>query len=174
MTHGKRIGATIVAAAAILAMGLGAPGAAQARGFRGRIVIRPYVGFGFGPFWGPYWGSAWWGPWGGYWGPDGYPERGPSLGEAMIAGFGALDMNVKPKQAEVWVDGSYVAEAQHLDGSPTYLWLKKGEHQIQVYKGGYVTFHDKVNVRAGTLTKLKVRLEKGASSPPSEKAAPDA
>jgi hypothetical protein len=186
MTHWKRIGATVVATAAILGMGLGVPSNAEARGdhdhdavgprvFVGRSFgFRPYFGLGLGfgsywsPYWSPYWSSYWWGPWGSpYWGPyPYYPEAQPSLGYAMMEGFGAVDMNVKPNQAEVWVDGSYVAEAKDLDGSPTYLWLKAGDHDIQVYKGGYVTFQEKVNVRAGVRTELKVRLDRGVSEPP--------
>jgi hypothetical protein len=185
--HWKRTFATVVATAAILGMGLATPLKAEARGdhdhdhdafgprtfIGGSFAARPYfgVGLGFGPYWGGYWGpywSSWWGPWGSpYWGPyPYYPETGPSLGYAMINGYGAIDMHVKPNQAEVWVDGSFVAEARNLDGTPTYLWLKTGDHEIQVYEGGYVTVQRKIDVRAGTRTDLNINMEKGVSVPP--------
>ena len=103
---------------------LGLPASAEAHGHHGGV----YVGVGFGGFygWGPYWGWGapyWgWGPW-----PYAYGAPGGSaLGYAMMSGMGALDMSVNPKQAEVWVDGKYVADARDLDGDPSYLWLKRG------------------------------------------------
>jgi len=185
MTQGKKIGAALVAAAAMLCVG--APARADAHGDRddgaahafGRgHAIRPYFGLGFGygygPYWGPYWANGWGGPWGWggpYWGPGYYAEPGPSLGYAMIQGFGAIEMHVKPKQAQVWVDGKYVAQARDLDGSPTYLWLKAGDHDIQVYEQGYVTFNEKVDVRAGVRKPLDIRLEAGPSQPPTPQTA---
>lgn len=186
-THWTRTLATAVAMAAILGMGLATSAKADERGehadhdrgfIGGSFAYQPYYGFGlgFGPYWGGYWGPYWssyWGPWGSpYWGPSPYyPQPGPSLGYAMINGYGAIDMHVKPKQAEVWVDGKFVAEARNLDGSPTYLWLKSGDHEIQVYEGGYVTVQRKVDVRPGTRTDLNVNMEKGVSVPPGTKKA---
>jgi hypothetical protein len=185
MTQGKRIGAAIVAAAAMLCLGV--PARADAHGdrddhahaFRWGHAFRPYFGlgygYGYGPYWGPYWANGWWGPWGWggpyAWGPGYSPDRGPTLGYAMMEGFGAIEVHARPKQAQVWVDGNYVAEARDLDGTPTDLWLKKGEHEIQVYQEGYVTFHEKVNVRAGVRMKLDVRLQEGPSQPPTPQTA---
>jgi len=178
--QGKRIGATVVAAAAILGMCLGAATPADAHEAESHeakrsVVVRPYLGIGFGHYWGPYWGGGWWGPWGGpFWGPYANEPSGPTLGQAMIAGFGAVDMNVKPNKAEVWVDGKYIAEARDLDGRPTYLWLKDGDHDIQLYEHGYVTVDKDVTVRAGTMTDLNVRLEQGTSVQPNTEAQPHA
>ena len=36
------------------------------------------------------------------------------MNAAMIAGFGAVELNVKPNRADVWVDGRYVGEARDL------------------------------------------------------------
>jgi hypothetical protein len=35
---------------------------------------------------------------------------GIDMGAALIAGFGAVNMNVKPGEAEVWIDGQKVGE----------------------------------------------------------------
>jgi len=128
---------------------------------------------GFGPYWGgPYWRAGWWGPgwWGPYWSYPYYPESGVALHSAMLAGYGAVKVDAKPKQAEVWADGRPVAEARDLDGTPSYLWLKEGEHRIQIYKGGFVTFDQTIDVHAGMRTELRARLEPGPSLPPSGKA----
>jgi hypothetical protein len=125
-------------------------------------------GLGLGFYWAPYWtGSALWGPWGEYWGPS-YPEDGPSLSQALIEGYGAVDMDVRPGRAEVWVDGRYVAEARDLDGSPSYLWLTAGDHEVEIYRDGYVTFTGDVEVRPGAITPMRVDLVRGFSEPPGE------
>jgi hypothetical protein len=89
------------------------------------------------------------------------------MGSALMAGYGGIKTNVNPKQAEVWADGKPVAEARDLDGTPSYLWLNAGEHRIQIYEGGYVTYDQMIDVHAGMLTNLKVNLEPGPSVPPS-------
>lgn len=163
----KRAG-TLAAAAALASAALLLPQPAEAHGrggFRGGPIFvggafyGPHFGFG----WGPYWG---WGPWAPYWGYGPYYRPAIDLNFAMMAGFGAVEMDVKPGQAEVWVDGKYVAEARDLDGTPSFLWLKEGAHRVQVYKGGYVTFDERIDVQPGVQKELKLRLEKGESEPP--------
>jgi hypothetical protein len=172
----KGIGATLVAAAVLVGMSFAAPSTAEARTeFGGHAFdgmhVRPrlavwggYWGGWWGPYWGPYWGGGWWGP--GWWGYSYEPEGGISMGSALMAGYGAVKTNVNPKQAEVWADGKPVAEARNLDGTPSYLWLKAGEHKIQIYESGYVTYDQMVDVHAGMRTELRVNLVPGQSVPP--------
>jgi hypothetical protein len=117
----------------------------------------PYYGFGY--------------PYGfGFGAPFFYPpEGGIDMGAALVAGYGAVDLNAKPGEAEVWVDGKYVAEAKDLDGYPAFLWLPEGAHKIVLYKGGYQRFEEEIDVRRGMRRDLKVRLEKGEAVPPGEK-----
>ena len=167
MAFWKRTVAVVGPAAALALITLSPQEAfAQGRGghrgpvFVGRgVYASPYFGFGYG--FGPYWGP---------WGPYAYaPAGGIDMGAALIAGFGAVDLNVKPGQAEVWVDGKYVAEAKDLDGYPSYLWLSEGPHRIVVYKGGFASFDEEVDVRRGIRSDLKVRLEKGDAQPPGQR-----
>ena len=159
------VGSLAVAALLVAAFSLPAP--AEARGRHGAV----YVGAGFGGFygWGPYWGwgAPYWG-WGWGWGPGPYSYGGgPALlGYAMMAGMGGLDVDAKPNRAEVWVDGKFVADARDLDGDPSYLWLEKGPHHIAVYKAGFKTFEDDIDVTRGVKRELKLRLEPGDSLPP--------
>jgi hypothetical protein len=180
MTHWMRQGTMLLAAAGLVAVTFGAPSKAEARDNDGHGVVRvyhgfrPYFGVHYGHWGGPYWGAGWWGP--GWWGPGWgwgypyYPEGSISMHAAMLAGYGAIKIDAKPKQAEAWADGKPIAEARDLDGTPSYLWLKEGEHRIQIYKGGFVTFDQKVDVHAGMRTELRVQLEPGPSVPPSSKA----
>ena len=97
------------------------------------------------------------------------PEGVDTMTVAKMTGWGALELNVKPNRADVWVDGKYVGEARDLDGYPSYLWLEKGPHRLAIYKGGYRTFEEDVDVERGVLKDLKVRLEPGNSPPPGPK-----
>jgi PEGA domain len=180
MTYWRRT-RTLLAAAAMLAAALSLPRAAEAHGHGvrggyvghgGPVVVRGFYGFpyaypyysfglGFGPYWGPYWGP---------WGYGGYgPPGGIDMSAAFSAGYGAIDLNVKPGAAEVWVDGKFVAEAKDLDGYPSYLWLSEGAHKLIVYKGGYARFEEEVEVQRGLRKELKVRLEKGDSESPGQR-----
>jgi PEGA domain len=157
-----------IVAAAVLTAAVGLAPAAEAHG---RRVYRPvrFVGAGFYGF--PYY-SFGWGPDFGPYGPHAFaPPGGIDMNVAMLAGFGAVNLNVKPGQAEVWVDGKYVADAKDLDGYPSYLWLQEGVHRVVVYKGGFARFDEQIEVQRGMRKDLKVRLEKGDSDPPGKKPA---
>ncbi|HEY7921762.1 MAG TPA: PEGA domain-containing protein [Vicinamibacteria bacterium] len=157
------------AAAVALTLALITLGATREAGAhpRGHVVVHggfygwgPWYGFGLG--WGPYWG---WGP-GLYYYGYGYPVGGPDMNYAMVSGMGAVELNVKPNRADVWVDGRYVAEARDLDGYPTYLWLADGGHHLQVYKGGFKVFDEQIDVRRGMRSEIKIKLEPGEGQPP--------
>jgi len=163
MTHGKAV--SFLGALALAGLTLLGTTAAEAHGRGGgRVVLRGGYGFGGGfgfyPFFGPYWAWA---------GPSYRTPGGVDMNVAMMAGWGAVDMNVKPDRADVWVDGKYVGEARDLDGYPSYLWLEKGPHHIAVYKGGYKTFEDDIDVARGMKRELKLRLDAGDSLPPGPK-----
>ena len=170
MTFGKRGGLAVAMAVAMAGtVALQAPEAeAHGRGGGGRVVV-----YGGGGFYNPWMGSgtAWgwgWG-WGGY-APGFYePEGGVSMGAAMVAGMGAVELNVKPNRADVWVDGKYVGEARDLDGYPSYLWLAEGEHRVAVHKGGFQVFDEPINVQRGMKTQIKLKMQPGDSPPPGPK-----
>ena len=85
---------------------------------------------------------------------------------ARLHGFGGLDLNVKPKKAEVWVDGHYAGTTADFDGYPSFLWLEEGDHTVAIYKGGYLTWEQEVGVFPGAVSSLKFRLAPGPSEPP--------
>jgi len=181
--RGRRTHAAVALMAAALlvppvasAQGRHGGGGGHGHGGGGTVIVGggfygPWFGFGAGWGWGP-WGYYGYGPWGyGAWGYPGYyaPEGGVPMGVAMMSGFGAVDLNVKPNRADVWVDGKYVGEARDLDGYPSYLWLKEGVHRLQIQKGGYKIFDEEIEMQPGLKRDLKVRLEPGESEPPAGK-----
>lgn len=66
----------------------------------------------------------------------------------------------------MWADGKHVGTAADFDGSPSYLWLAAGQHELTIYRGGCATVSDEVEIQPGIVGKLKLRLEPGDASPP--------
>jgi hypothetical protein len=87
------------------------------------------------------------------------------------AEIGGLDLNVKPKKTEVYVDGEFVGLAKDFDGYPGYLWLDKGCHEITLYRPGYQTWTQRFTVRTGLVIDVRVRMVEGEAVPPSPPAA---
>ncbi len=160
MARTRTLGSLLVAAVAVAVAPLGLPASAEAHAHHGGVYVGVGGFYGWGPYW-PYWGWGW-GPWPYSFGAPG----GAALGFAMMSGMGGLDLSVKPKQAEVWVDSKYVAEARDLDGDPSYLWLKEGAHHLVLYKAGFRSFDETVDVNVGMIRELRVKLEPGESQPP--------
>ena len=78
-------------------------------------------------------------------------------------GEGAVDLNVRPRRANVFVDGEVKGVARALDGNPDFLWLKEGEHEITLEHAGHSETH-RVVVKAGDVQRLKVRFPKALAS----------
>jgi len=138
---------------------------AEARG-RGR---RGFSGRSIGGFYSAYPGYLYghYGFYGGHYGHANRRDEGglhPALAGAM--GLAGIDLNIKPRSAEIYVDGRFAGKASDFDGDPTYLWLQAGPHEITITKGGYVTSNERVEVEAGVIYETKLKLEKGATTPP--------
>ena len=142
-------------------------GSVHRGGHRGHHRGRSYVRFGFGGprHFGYYnygygYGYPWWG-WGsptiviGREGFDGYDH-------------GALDLDVSPEKAEVFVDGQRVGVADNYDGWPRYLWLKEGEHRLVFVKEGYETVVRDYEIEAGVILRIDAEMIRGVSTPATE------
>ena len=75
-------------------------------------------------------------------------------------------MDVKPKKAEVYIDGRYVGRAREFDGYPDYLWLDAGTHQVEFYREGFGTVTREYTVHAGELIAVDFRMQPGESVAP--------
>ncbi len=135
----------------------GLPRTAEAQhhyGYGHRYGGHRYGGHGYGGY--GYGGYGY----GGYgYGGYGYPGYGyaPTPLEevakvARLAGLGALDLkNVKPKKTAVYLNGQYIGVTGDFDGYPSYLWLKKGTHQLVFYKDGYRTLAREYTIHPGVV-----------------------
>ncbi len=104
-------------------------------------------------------------------GPSYYPPRF-ALPYARRADLGALDLDIKPKKVEVYLDGRYIGRTGEFDGYPDFLWLKEGTHQLAFYKEGYGTVSREYTIYAGELINERFRLERGEAVPPEELSTP--
>ena len=99
------------------------------------------------------------------------PPGGLDRDVARQLGFGALDLSVKPKKTEVYVDGEYVGVSGQFDGFPAYLWLKEGTHKLALYKDGYKLLERDYKLSPGTVLDVRLMLQEGESEAPGQTAA---
>jgi hypothetical protein len=112
------------------------------------------IGFGFGWGWGyPYYGYGY--PF--YYGAYGYPYAGPY---PYPYGYyydnrGAARLEVRPREAQVFVDGYFVGEVDDFDGWAQRLYIAPGEHQLAIYLKGHRTYRQNVLFRPGSTLRLE-------------------
>ncbi len=115
-------------------------------------------GYGYYGHYGHY-GYPWYPYWGGYypaWGA--YPGMTLRVPETAPA---AIETDVRPKKAEVLIDGEFAGQARDFNGTWDLLWLDPGEHVVEFRAPGYKTLRQHVPIAAGGYVRLHWRLEKG-------------
>jgi hypothetical protein len=102
----------------------------------------PYS-FGFYA-WDPFWYGASYPVYGGY--GAGY---GSAYGYSSGSGYGlngGLKLKVKPRDAEVFVDGYFVGRVDDFDGLFQKMNLESGPHRIEIRAPGYTTISFDVRI----------------------------
>jgi hypothetical protein len=144
-------------------------------GYNGSLY--PYYGY-YDPYsWGWYWGwnwgyTGWYGNYGYGWPYYGYAWPGmPYYGWGMYAlpmsvysdywysyaggaayttsTLGSIKFKVKPKEAEIYVDGTYYGQVDNYDGSFQHLDLPAGTHKVEIRANGYETLQTEIRVLPG-------------------------
>jgi PEGA domain len=146
----KRLLLTI-ALVVIATAGFTATSDAQVRRGRSRVVV---VGGYYDPFfYSPFWYDPWFAsPYSWGWYP---PYRG-----RYLAPEASVKLEVKPSQAEVYVDGYYAGIVDDFDGAFQRLHVAPGEHELELYLDGYRAVKQKVYLTADNTFKVKYTLEK--------------
>ena len=149
MTAAKRL----IVSCAVAALAVGAfatTSEAQFRG-RGRVVVPVVVGGGF--YYDPFFYDPWYGfgGWGPYYPP--YYRR-------FVPADASVKLEVKPSEAEVFVDGYYAGVVDDFDGVFQRLHVAPGEHELELYLQGYRTVKQKLYLAADKTFKVKYTMEK--------------
>lgn len=119
-------------------------------GYYGGFYPWGWGGLGLGGYYGYYdpWGWGWYDPYppGGYGNSYGYD--------------GALKLKVKPRQAEVYVDGYFAGSVDDYDGIFQQLRLEPGPHRIEVRLDGYEPLSFEVRILPDRTVTYKGDLER--------------
>jgi len=129
-----------------------------------------YRGY-YGGYWGhrSYWGwggyyGSWFGPYWGYW----YPPTGPYSLVARIPqnSPGVIETDVRPKKAEIWIDGTLLGQARDYNGKWDRLWIEPGKHEVEFRKDGYQSLRMFVDLPAAGYVKITETLQEGEGLDP--------
>ena len=105
---------------------------------------------------GGYFGSPWYyDPWFGYYYPWAYPPYGPY----SYVADSSVRLEVKPQQAEVFVDGYYAGIVDDFDGTFQRLRLPPGAHELTLYRDGFKTVHQSLRLASGSTFKVSYTME---------------
>ncbi len=143
----------------------------SSRNYRGYRTYRHYrhygVGYPYFSYYGPHHSSYY------HYSPysSGYGYGPYVLGRGRYAsgeGKGALDLDVRPEKAEVYLDGNRLGIADNFDGFPEFLWLPKGTYDLVIYKEGYKTLARQMTIYPGVVIDIEDRMEAGESVRPED------
>ena len=131
-----------------------------------------FGGLGFGSYYGSFYDpyvfydpyASWYGSYRSYgpYGTYGYPSYGYGYGypSSYSIADGDLRLKIKPRDAQVFVDGYYVGIVDDFDGVFQRLHLPSGPHRIEVRAPGYETLAFDVQIRFDQTTKYEGQLRR--------------
>jgi hypothetical protein len=156
--------------AASLVVGSAATSEAQAHGHA--VVVVGGGGY-YRPYYRPYYYSAFvYDPWYGYQYPYPYPYPYPYAYHPYVPDA-SVRLDVKPKEAEVYVDGYYAGVVDDFNGTFQRLRVEPGEHEIELWLAGYHTVRQKVRLSQDNTFKIKYQMVPlGSGQAPEEKPQP--
>jgi hypothetical protein len=136
-------------------------------------------GFGYG-FYGPWWslGLAWGWPgyWtdGGYYGAGAYPAPYGPRRAGIEIGPAFVETAVRPKKAQVLLDGEPIGQARDFNGTWDTLELDPGRHLLAFEARGYMTLEVGLEAQAGRAYRIAYALREGEGKDPRSSAVPPA
>lgn len=117
-----------------------------------------YGGFGYPAYYGGWYG---WPYASGGWG---YTAVYPAVGAA----HGALDLDVSPESAQIYVDGDLVGTADDYDGFPDFLWLQKGTYDVVIFAPGFQTISRQYSIYGGLVIAVNDTMVRGQETLPQD------
>jgi hypothetical protein len=85
----------------------------------------------------------------------------PVRSTVIVAGrpSGTLDLNVKPKATEVWIDGKLRGTVDDFDGHPQKLHLAAGPHRLKMVTPDGEIYRREIHVTAATEIDINLKFE---------------
>ena len=77
-------------------------------------------------------------------------------------------LQVKPRHAEVFIDGYFVGTVDDFDGWSQRLNVEPGEHELIIYLAGHRTYRQPVLFRPGATIKIEHVMQPLAAGDPDE------
>jgi hypothetical protein len=129
-----------------------------------------YFGYGFGYGLG-YMYNPYWSPLGGGFGYGGYGYGDPySTGDYGGGGSGSygreprdtgsLRLKIKPREAQVYVDGYLVGDVDSFDGAFQKLGIESGGHKVELKADGYQPLQFDVLITPGETVTYKGEMKR--------------
>ena len=95
-----------------------------------------------------------------YPGYGGYPYGSVAGGPVVVPGesYGGVKIQDAPKNAQVYVDGSYVGVVDEFDGTFQQMNLQAGAHHIEIRAQGFETLSFDVQTQPGQTINYRARM----------------
>jgi hypothetical protein len=103
------------------------------------------LGYGFGSYYDPYW-------YGGYGGGGGYSQS--------YQDTGSLRLKIKPREAQVFIDGYFVGVVDSFDGTFQRLNIDGGGHRVELKAEGYEPLEFEVLITPGETVTYKGEMKR--------------
>jgi 23S rRNA A2030 N6-methylase RlmJ len=79
-----------------------------------------------------------------------------------------LRLDIQPKRAAVFVDGTYMGHGGDFSGRFHSMLVAPGKHRLKVTLEGYRSYETEIDAQASNKSQTKIVLEKGADAPPAQ------
>jgi hypothetical protein len=79
-----------------------------------------------------------------------------------------LRLDIQPKRAAVFVDGSYMGHGGDFGGRFHSMLVSPGKHHLKVALGGYKPFETDIDELASSKSQMKIVLEKSSDTAPAQ------
>jgi hypothetical protein len=77
----------------------------------------------------------------------------------MASNYAWIDTDVAPEEAEVYLDGTRIGQADDFDGFPDYLYLETGTYRLEFRHPDYETIARDIEVRSGQTVRMNDEMK---------------
>ena len=77
-------------------------------------------------------------------------------------------LDISPKRAAVFVDGSYMGHGGDFSGRFHSMLISPGKHHLKISLDGYRSYETDVDAVASSKSRMTIVLEQGSDAPPAQ------